>query len=418
MNLIDSIYYSFTKNKRDKKNIFYIIIISISVVILLGTLTYNVIHFNKINTNIEKNIVFRSLVVSPLAEDLIDHYLDDNYDYGFDKILKINNVVDMYKMSYSYIEVESDLKTDNYNGILSLNYGTKSTIPKVIIGQTISENDTGVAICAKNFYPELSINKDNPKNFISGEKILNNSFTISQNIFEYRNGGVVKGDKIYTKTFKVVGLYDNNDAMLEPNNCFVSSRDMINLIDGIKENILDNTDQSRIVIVDNKDNLNDAKKSIENLGFDVHVQAYLDDELLNNLKTIILIIVGITIVSIILISIFYLRKHIINNLKNIGILHSIGYTKKEINDIYFNQVLELILLSFGIGIISFEFILIIIKLLFKNYILYNNYIIVHNIGVYAFTFLIITVIPVFINNIHMKKTLKRNTIDLLKGSNE
>ena len=144
--LIDFIKLSFIKFIRNKKNIFYVLILSIFTVILLSLITFEKSLVNYIDNFIVKNIGFRTLSVSPK---------NSSKDLGYSELVNIEHVVDVHSANYDTVSVESSFKTEDLDGYVDFVYANQNTLPNVIIGEKFNASDTGVAICPI-FYQVIS----------------------------------------------------------------------------------------------------------------------------------------------------------------------------------------------------------------------------------------------------------------------
>ena len=167
--LIDFIKLSFIKFIRNKKNIFYVLILSIFTVILLSLITFEKSLVNYIDNFIVKNIGFRTLSVSPK---------NSSKDLGYSELVNIEHVVDVHSANYDTASVESSFKTEDLDGYVDFVYANQNTLPNVIIGEKFNASDTGVAICPIDFLPSSEAYNllVSESKILSGYKLLNSSF--------------------------------------------------------------------------------------------------------------------------------------------------------------------------------------------------------------------------------------------------
>ena len=95
MNKADYLKYSLIKVFRNMKNSYLVVIFSICTIMLLITTTYKDIKLNTLDNLIKSDLGFRTIVVSANAEEYIKHSDDPNYDYGFNKILDNEHVLEI-----------------------------------------------------------------------------------------------------------------------------------------------------------------------------------------------------------------------------------------------------------------------------------------------------------------------------------
>lgn len=415
MKTADSLKYSLLKISRNKKNIYFIFLLIISTLILLLTLTFHTFYFRNLDDSFNKNIYSKSLAVFPNTEDLIKYGVD--YDYNFEQILNIKHVLEIYNSSHGVADVEVlKYKNNVYNGIVSLVYGSINTLPKNIIGKTINENDTGVAICPTLFYPGYASSLyNNDQKYIDGKEILNTSFDVDLDIWTQVDGKIKKTGEQYKKTFKITGLYETKETLMTPNTCYISAKDIIELSTTILGDSNARSLSGTVVIVDSRENIDYVMKEISNLGFMVETQSGIDDGLIATIKIICWGIVGIVILALTMLSILYVKKKVINNSVDIGLLKTIGFRNGEIKKINTFQILYISFVSYIIGLVIFEIIIIFINIFYKNFLIYNNVIIYKSFTSYIVAFSIILLIPVIIDYLFINKKVNENTVILIKG---
>ncbi|MDE6141155.1 MAG: hypothetical protein K2G03_00990, partial [Bacilli bacterium] len=173
MKLGDSIKYSFLKTIRDKKNIYFIIIMTLCLFILIASLFFRIVYFALGDNQVEMAKDSRKVYV--VSEEISKYFEDKNYDLGYDKLLELEHVVDVYSNKYDFYYITSEtFKDDKHSGEIRLAYGSEKSQPKYINGEKIKNEDTGVAICSKRFYPSTtngSISNDNIQ-FINGDDLI------------------------------------------------------------------------------------------------------------------------------------------------------------------------------------------------------------------------------------------------------
>ena len=418
MKLKDSINYAFTKAIRNKKNIYFIIILMICAVLLLGSLYYKTI-FIKLNQKYnDNNVLYRNILISPNQDELYDHYYDKNYDYGYNKVLEINHVQEIYNLKYNAFEIKSPtFKNNNYSGVIELLYGSEYSLPKKIIGKSFKSTDTGVAICPKNFYPsQLSNINFNSKNiFLQHKDLINKTFEIENNIYSLIDGKATIAGK-YNKSYKIIGLYDTTENGNMIFNCYISGNDIKELYDKTFSAIEGDGLVSYVVTVDNAKNVDYVMKEIAKLGFRVDLQVERDETYINNIQLICNLISFLTAIAITIITALYIKKRNVNNFYEVGIMKAIGYKHKDIQLTNMFQILLMSILSTILGIIIFEILYIIIRIYFKNYFIIKGLELAHYIVPYLITSLVVLIIPLVTNYIFSFKLLQKSTITILKGT--
>ena len=412
MNKADCLKYSLIKVFRNMKNSYLVVIFSICTIMLLITTTYKDIKLNTLDNLIKSDLGFRTIVVSANAEEYIKHSDDQNYDYGFNKILDNEHVLEIYNMNYySYAIKSPTFEKDNYNGIIELIYGSKMTLPKVLLGKTISEEDTGVAICPLNFYPSINYETKNYDKFIDGRKLLNSTFEVESKISSSEN-------KKYSKKFKIVGLYDANASNNYAYDCYVSANDKKEMYDTLIGNTNQNSFNSYLAIVDAQKNVNEVFNKLIQMGFDASVQSTIDTKYVNQVNMISFASLFIIYLSLLVISFLYIKKRILNNLNEYGLMKALGYNDKEICSLNFMQLSIILLISELIGLLIFIVVGLYLKSVYSNYINYMGLTINNSLYLnFIITLLTIFLLPLLTSSIMTKLVIKQNSIKLMIGNN-
>lgn len=417
MKVSDCIKFSFVKSFRNKNNIFFIIILTICSLTLMGVLTYRNYHLQNLDNKINKDISFRSIIVTPNSDEIIEHYEDKNYDYGYDNVKNLDHVLEIYNMDYNNYGVQSEtFKNDQFEGTIRLLYGSENSIPNNIIGTKINSTDTGVAICPTKFYPTITNDTTNLNKYIDGKDILNTSFKISETILKAVDGKNVNTGLFYEKTYKIVGLYNSSESLKYPFDCFISTRDMKELYDETLGEANENSVSSMIAIVDEQKNVEEVLEQISDLGFRAEVKAFVKTDFVNNLTLITNIIIFSSCIAIMLLAIFYVKKKNILNSNHIGIQQAFGFSNLDIQK---NSLIEIVILNFIsyiISIIIYEIIFTIISFTFADYFLYQVTTFNRNFLVYLIPFIVIIFLPSIINLFMVNNQLKKEPIYLIRGN--
>ena len=405
----------FIKITRDKNNIFFIILLVISTIMLIGSITFNK-NFNEyIEENINKNINFRVLSVSNKQ---------DEADLGKEELLSIEHVQDVYSSVYGTFLIDSNFANEDLDGKITPQYLPKSTVIHSLIGSQIGENDTGVAIIPKDFYPDNSVYEYNinAKNIIDGESLIGKEFTITYYTRKFENMKFVNDEKL-TKTFTVIGVYDNKEFMNYNNDIFISQIDIDEIAkakipknDNPDIEITQIDDCSFNVVVDSLENVESVTEKILEHNFsNVEPSMEIDEGVINTIKISCLVIAIISIAVIILIVLLYMRKKLIRESNYIGILRASGYTKTNVTIQYLFETIITSIITYIIGCI----LLILLCVILKNIVFNSFNYIGYNIRIFSTDFIIGFVILILTSSIsslymiHMK--LKSNIINLIES---
>lgn len=407
MKLLDCLKISFLNINRNKKNIYFILICIICTILILGILTFQLAFFDYLSNTITKNIGFRTLSVSPILS---------SDDYGKKQLMSIKYVEEVYSAKYDSASVESDFKSKNLDGYIELNYGSKNTLPKNLVGSSFEDDDINVAICPINFYPSseafnLIINKNY---LINGYNLLNTSFEITYYSHVFDGYKIVK-NKPFNKTFKIIGLYNNKDVMTPSNTCYISSRDLQEIKN--KEIISDESSAyGFMVVVDTKDHVKYVINELENIGvYGTAPRIQMDTSIINNIQLICNIILSIILFAVIFLTNLYVKKKIKNSNNIIGILRTIGYSKQIINKLQLIEFLLISIFSYLCGVVFFQTFYIILKKTILSSLIYSGFDIKLYYWSYIFSVIIIIIIPSIINIFYVFKFLKLNITDLIRS---
>ena len=236
-----------------RKSFGYIIINILCAMLLITTCVFAYNAEKVVYVSVYKNPEFRTLVVAP-------RYTKDGYNIEKDikELSEIEHVKDVYSSAYSHTVLYSpNLRSGFVDGTVTLKRYSNEV--KVIKGNTITNNDTGVAICPTVFYTDSDVLNVDKKHARNGYKMLDKEFTV-----EYE-------DK--TKTFKIVGVYSTSDILSDNGTCFVSEKDLKEIEDlakanrNSKYNSMVEGVSALYVVVDDKDTLDQVKEKIESLEF-------------------------------------------------------------------------------------------------------------------------------------------------------
>lgn len=346
-------------NLFEKRNIFLFIILVLVILILL--ICFNLIFFvdDFQNTNINKNVDMRTLLVYSQSED-VDFDVINNLEHVI-----YNNSTKFYGSTGSYSEEFNDGDADGYVDIYPL------LIPEdinIVKGRSI-ESDTE-AICPTSFYPHsIYINEDSddmkiyPSYYLDDNNIIGRNFTIKSANPQNEDLSV-----------KIVGLYNPKDNLKPVNGCYISENAYEQIVspydmtvtsyyeDGtvVTENI---EYSGNVVIVDDYNNVEIVKEELESMGFSVDNAFYIDQEILKSVFTIPLFISLIIIILSLNIIYSFINKKTKYRLHNYGILKTVGYSQKNIISIDTLENVFVFIFSF---IVSFLLYIIIYFILMRT----------------------------------------------------
>lgn len=397
--------YIITKNKRNKRNIFLIILFFICFILVNFTIIYYQNHVYKINKSINDSIDGRTFLVSPKS-NIIQNMTEEefyNYKYDYDKINSIEHVVASFP-AHVQSGYDSSLKDDYYDGTLFLKYGSKEILKMDVIGRKMDDEERNVMICPIKFHPS-SYSFENAGNlkFIDGKSLLGKKIDVMYDLYEKNEKGknVIVGQKKIP--FEIIGVYDNELNYEEYNTCFVGGKQLYEMYDDYLGKLNSYQLYSIDVITDSAKNTSYVKGELNKLGYSTLNKVVIDYGELLHIEMICIGIIVITSILTLGISALYIKKYVIYSSYDIALLYALGYSKKKIEKIYFCNVLYVI----GIGFVISNFISIIVSLFINT-----KSIIYCLLGT-----TIIGIAIILLNYLFIKKLLKRKSIYFMKESN-
>ena len=395
--------YIITKNIRNKRNIFLIILFLICFILVNFTIIYYQNHIYKINKSINDSIDGRTVMISPNMDNIKTEEDAINYKYDYDKINSIDHVVASFP-AHIQSGYDSSLKDDYYDGHIGLKYGSDKILTMDVIGRKIGENDRNVMICPIKFYPsDYSINDIEKLKFIDGKSLIGKKIDVMYDLYEKNEKGknVIVGQKKIP--FEIIGVYDNELNYEEYNTCFVGGKQLYEMYDDYLGKLNSYQLYSIDVITDSAKNTSYVKGELSKLGYSTLNKVVIDYSELLHIEMICIGIIVITSILTLGISALYIKKYVIYSSYDIALLYALGYSKKKIEKIYFYNVLYVI----GIGFIISNFISIIVSLFINA-----KSIIYCLLGT-----TIIGIAIIVLNYLFIKKLLKRKSIYFMKESN-
>ena len=120
------------------------------------------------------------------------------------------------------------------------------------------------------------------------------------------------------------------------------------------------------LVVDDIENVKKVQTDLEKLKFNYSIKIEYDTTLLKNIVNITNAVIISIVIIMLLININFLKKNIIRNYNDIGILFTIGYSTKFVSLTYLIQLLANNIISYTVAIILSMLSLNIIKMTFKK----------------------------------------------------
>ena len=405
--IIDFLKLSFIRLFRNKKNAFYVIVLSLFTVVLLSLLTFKNSLINYIDNFIIKNIGFRTISVSPR---------DDVEDFGYSDLISINHVQDVHSANYDTASVESTFKSDELDGYIDLVYANYSILPSNVVGEKFDADDTGFAICPIDFLPSseaFNLLVDEKK-FLSGYELLNTSFQINYYSYLFDGKRLIENDK-YIKEFKIVGIYDAKKVMNPSNTCYISKKDMEE-IKSITTVNNENTIYGFMVVVDNIKNVELVLNDLEKKGFSrVNIRSQIDYDIINKILFACNIVVSVIMASIVIIIINYTKKKYFNDIKSIGLLMTMGYSNNIIVFIYLLEIVYSSIFSYLIGLFLFLIIYNLIKFYFFKGLIYSGFEILLHLNTFLISVFVVIFTSIIVALLYFLKNKRKNINLMIEG---
>jgi len=405
----DYIKDSLKNIKRDKSNIILIIVFTLLFILLFTDTIFIKNFFGYINYAVNTNINFRTFTA--------DKH-DTNFTESAEELKKLKHVTEVYIAAYGNFSIESDLTLNDLDGFLELEYGTENTAPDSVMGKNIEDLNSGEMICPLEFYPdsltsETKINKD----YIwPADKTLNYEFMMYFPMNKVVDNDIVEGTG--ERKFKIVGLYNNRLVMNENNVCYITPQDMEYFHTNLNPHINYNEDDYAMVhvVADKASNLSKVKKEVENLGYYVSEDNSMtfDEKIVGTITLLGISFFIIIIGTILFLFNSFLKKNIKRRIRQLGILRSCGYTKKEILK---KEIVRNALILFICFIISSIIFSILFSKIIVNFFEYTTYVGFYVKNSYVLLLLIFIIVLVILLNIDIRmirKNIDKPIYELLK----
>ncbi len=420
MSFFDELKLSILLMVREKKKIFYVLLIFLISILSLLILNFNDNVGDLMLKYLNNNIGFRTVNVMQRS-NYVENSGEESLLKDVNEIANMEHVIDAYQSAYREVVIrQSDFENDKLDGTITLKRAVEQTLPAIKTGKKI-ENE-GVMVCPIAFYPNYNPLKIYKDNIINGNDLLNNKYKVYFYNYVLDENKRPIENELLSYEFEVIGLYDNTETLDDNGVCYIPAEDLKKIIDAQK---LENEKNSNIsidysidVVVDDINNVNNVENELENNGFEVlGTISTFDIQTINIIRIVIIVVLFISISSSFIISSLYIRKKMINEQKTIAILKTSGYLKKNIITIYVMQTLILNLIIYLLSIILFNI---------SFYIIINRIPLLIGIDLlmgkiklrclpYIISFVIVVIIPSIITLFGIKKMYKYDISKLSKG---
>lgn len=376
-------------NKKNFKRNTILLALSLAVLII-SSIAINSIN-NVFDKNIKYNISYRSIYVRNTNQSNTDDFIK--------KIENINHIEKAVEQKSYYVCLDvATIGDTQINGELSFLGANNDICPEIIVGRGFEPNEKDVCIIPKKFYPYYYDDSVDESKIINGESLLNKNITVHYFQYDYSIEPPQKVAEL-TKTFKIIGIYDNDINMGEYNECYINFDDVLYVYNQILENSNYNNEYDPILaIVDNSENVNSVLTELRDLGYYAYLRSTTNDELVSIIKNISITLS--TCMLIIVISSIIINSIRTNSEKaeDIGLLKSFGYSNRNIWKITISESIISSIFSFIIAIVLVIIILILLKIAI-NFSIYElkrlSFVITYHPFLYSF--LIALIIPLIGN---------------------
>ena len=409
---------------REKRKVIYFGVILLFVILSLSLFVYRFNTNKMMEYSIENNIGFNTLAFFPKilnenVSEVTKEELNEMIESDIIDIKNLEHVVDVYRSGYYDFVAISDFKNDFLDGTLTLIRGNENTLPDIVAGRSFNSDEVGVAICPVHFYPNFEPRQIKKEYVINGYDLINKSFNITYGISDENAEG-------YTKTFKIVGLYDSSKRFNDNGTCYISGKDITEIVNN--EKFATNKNNPMVnsgipvlyAIVDDKENINDVKAQMEEMNFfDVKIASVIDTEMVDTIYMSFISVFVIILISVIIIIPAYTKWRLKSEERNIGILRVCGYTEKDVCIVYVLKILMQYIILYCIGLLIFVCVFVFLKENVQTFINFDYMLggLKINFGAILFSILINVCLPVLIMIPYLRKLSKLTIVNLI-GEND
>lgn len=340
MKLKDKFFLSFKYLKKRKEIFTTILFIILSSMLIIIAISLNSSLTKYWNDCIDNMVDYRTFYVYPNIDK------NESKESAVKKLKKMKNVISVESSSSRVISAKvPGLTKKEENGIDLI--GSIDKPVSVVIGEDLSKYSESEypIICPSKFYPYI------------GEKIeefdKNKLINLNNRVGKKIDISLVGFDEVIK--FKLVGLYDTKNTNSRGDSCYTKSSIVSKLNEKFQKDVFiddENTVTPLIVVIDNVrnaeiflDNINKAEMITAGAVKKIAVNS--GDKIANILNIICIFFCVIYCIIYILV----IFKNYENDKKDFGLLHSIGYIYKDIEEI--NDIRELIIFIFGLIISIF-----------------------------------------------------------------
>ena len=409
---------------REKRKNIYTSIILLFVILSLSLFVYRFNTNKMMKYSIENNIGFKTLIFLPRSsnvntDEVTKEELNEMIESDIIDTKNLDHVVDVYRSGYYDFVAISDFKNDFLDGTLTLIRGNENTLPDIVAGRSFNSDESGVAICPVHFYPNFEPRQIEKEYVINGYDLINKSFNITYGISDENTEG-------YTKTFKIVGLYDSSKRFNDNGTCYISEKDIVEIVNN--ENNATSKNNSMLnsgipvlyAVVDDKENINDVKEQMEEMNFsNIEIASVIDTDMVDTIYMSFISVFVIILISVIIILPAYTKWRLKSEERNIGILRVCGYLEKDVCKIYLLKILMQYIILYCIGLLFFICVFVFLKENVQVFINFDYMLggLKINFGSILFSILTNVCLPVLVMIPYLRKLSKIAIVSLI-GEND
>lgn len=340
MKLYDKFFLSFKYLKKRKGIFTTLLFIILSSTLIIMAISLNSSLTKYWNDCIDNMVDYKTYYVYPNIDK------NESKESAIKKLKKMKNVISVESSSSRVISAKVlGLTKGDENGIDLI--GSVDKPVSVVRGEDLSKYSESEypIICPSKFYPYIGETIEK----FDKNKIINLNNKVGKKI----DISLVGFDEVIK--FKLVGLYDTKNTNSRGDSCYTKSSIVSKLNEKFQKDAFiddDNTITPLIVVIDNVrnskrflDNLN--KENMITTGAVKKIAVNSGDKIMDALNMVCIFFCIIYCIIYILI----IFKNYENDKKDFGLLHSIGYIYKDIEEI--NDIRELIIFIFGLIISIF-----------------------------------------------------------------
>lgn len=330
-------FYLARKNiSKNKNNVLIISLSVMSFLLIVLSLSFSKTLNLYLVDGIMNDISYRTFFISQNIDT-------ETEEEVISKLKNIDHIIDVFPdREGSFMLNLSRLDNTPMLGRFYIYGGSELSMPEVSQGRTIKK-ETEI-ICPRIFFPDDNL-ENNPslknRQLIRMKAHLNSVFTTNYNIY-------IDDENYETKTLElsVVGIYDNNPSYIDENICY-ASRSLVSKIflDSYKNIDLSGQIDSILIQIDDVKNIDKVKKSVSEKKYLITNAVSVNFDFINFTKYLAyLVVISTLIISILLIT-YINKKGMVDKKSDINILRSLGYSKKELNNIFYLENFYIVFLT-------------------------------------------------------------------------